>query len=404
MNPIYEKLSDVHRNLPEGFHEVCIEISGLCNAKCKYCPSGDVERRLNRGMMNPSLYKDVLEKLISYKIIGKESQIDLFWWGEPTLNPDINDIIEITKDYGIPYVISTNASHYHHFSPGELSGIKRFIISLPGFSQYSYNKIHEFDFELIKENIRRYVRDFEDAGKKDKIWVAYHIYQFNITEIFECYEFCLNQGISFNPGFAFPLLVEERMAYANGTLSQSRMNRMTREIVTDQLDRMISLSDRRSCVYQYRNFIVDELGDVYGCLNLPHDLHNRCGNLFNDDIDDILGNISKLDVCESCKKAGVAPTDFSFKFYYNDFYDFMRIREYYMDKSTDEDNALCVVMVALRRIENSSSDSDWEKILDLVDHLGIDDSTIIRLANKYCMRPNSLIDRYLKFRQTKQRA
>lgn len=35
-----KNLKDVHKYLPGGFHDICIEIIGMCNAKCKYCPSG----------------------------------------------------------------------------------------------------------------------------------------------------------------------------------------------------------------------------------------------------------------------------------------------------------------------------------------------------------------------------
>lgn len=63
---------------------------------------------------------------------------------------------------------------------------------MPGFSQESYDKIHGFNFEKIKENIKKYANDMELAGVKDKMWVAYHMYQFNLDEIYDAYVFLRN--------------------------------------------------------------------------------------------------------------------------------------------------------------------------------------------------------------------
>ncbi|GBF34170.1 hypothetical protein DCCM_3282 [Desulfocucumis palustris] len=41
----------------------------------------------------------------------------------------------------------------------------RFIIfSMPGFSQESYDKIHGFNFEKIKDNIIKMSRNFRENG------------------------------------------------------------------------------------------------------------------------------------------------------------------------------------------------------------------------------------------------
>ena len=61
-------LKDVHTYLPGGFHEVCIEIMGSCNAKCKYCPSG---RKNGRGGVTTETFRAIVKKLCDYW--GKKS-------------------------------------------------------------------------------------------------------------------------------------------------------------------------------------------------------------------------------------------------------------------------------------------------------------------------------------------
>lgn len=332
-----------------------------------------------------------MDKLCKHKIIGEESHINLFWWGEPTLHSKLNEIIKVTQDFHVEYVLSTNAAVYRKIEDDALQNIKRFIISMPGFSQDSYTRIHQFDFKKVVQNIIRYVEDFKKAGKVDKIWIAYHIYQFNIDEIYRCYQFCYDLGISFNPGFAFPLLARERIAYAKNELHETRKEEMLKELVTVQLDKMIQNSNRNECIYQTRNFVVDEKGYVYACLNLERDKRNCCGNLLEDDIDVILGKISEVVVCEECIACGVAPTDISFKLFYNDWFQMMTIRKYYEDTLNDvRTKELLKILLLLREYETNKELDIWDQLNITMQNFQIGYDEIRTLVNKYAMRPCEL--------------
>lgn len=329
--------------------------------------------------------------MCEYKIIGAESQIDLFWWGEPTLHPKLNEIIQITQEFQVEYVLSTNASVYQKIKEDNLQNIKRFIISMPGFSQDSYDRIHGFNFQTVVKNIKQYTEDFKKAGKLDKIWIAYHIYQFNLDEIYRCYQFCYDLGISFNPGFAFPLLAKERIGYAKDALSAVRKEEMLKELVTVQLDKMIRDSNKMDCIYQVRNFVVDERGNVYGCLNLEHDDSNFCGNLLEENIDKILGKIAELPICDECIACGVAPTDMSFKFFYNDWFQMMTIRKYYEDCLKDDRyKALLNVLLLLRQYETGGDREMLKRSEMLMKDFHIPLNEVKKLVDAYAMRPCEL--------------
>lgn len=398
-------LKDVHEKLPGGFHDVCIETSGICNAKCKYCPSG-LNKKQGGGFMSASMFEDIVTKLIDYGIVGCDSLINLFWWGECVLNPELDDIIAVTQKLGekagfqggegIPYIISTNAYHYREFQPGSLRNIKRFIISVPGFSQRSYDKIHEFDFELIKSNITKYVKDLKKAGQIDKIWMAYCTYQFSLTEIWDAYRFCEQQGISLNIGFAFPLLVKERVAYANGKLDEERKEQIYREIVTDQLDRMIQSSNRKDCVYQIRNFIVNYDGGVQGCLNIEPDDSNFCGNILEDNIEEIIQNISKLNACSECLSCGVAPMDMSFRLFYDDWFNMMKLVKFYENNSSKNTIEKARLVLLLRELENDTCNAERNKaneIQAIMHRANIRSEELIELIRIYAKRPEVLKER-----------
>ena len=78
---------------PYGY--VTVDISGVCNAKCKYCATG--ARSANPGgMMSLELFKKTLDRLMELGAVevGKTSTIGLFNKGEPFLNPDFSDILD----------------------------------------------------------------------------------------------------------------------------------------------------------------------------------------------------------------------------------------------------------------------------------------------------------------------
>ena len=398
-----QRMDIIQDVLKTGFHEVCIEISGKCNAQCKYCPSGKKTGE-QRGMMSPETFERVLDKLISYGIIGEESQIDLFWWGEPLLNPNLNAIIEIAQKKGVDYVLSTNGFYYQKIPKHLLKGIKRLIISMPGFSQASYDRIHRFDFETIKRNIRKYAEDMHQAGELDKIWVAYHVYQFNLDELYDAYNFCKELQISFNPGYAFPLLVKERIAYASNTLPLERKEEMLKEVVTFQLDKMIAESDKENCIYQRRNFIVDEKANVYGCLNLEHDEQNYCGNLFEDEIEDIYKKIANLSICDECIQCGVAPADISFKFFFDSWFQMMKKTTYLETLCKSEiDNwnrkkQILQIIMNLRAAEQKKDKQElFSKVKDIMLQNEIPKVMIDGEIDKWAMRPCKLQQEFNDF-------
>ena len=74
----------------------------------------------------------------------------------------------------------------------------RILISMPGFSQASQDRIHGFSFERVKSNILRLREMFHNIPFD----MSYHIYQFNLDEIEAARQFCIQNGIRFAPNYA----------------------------------------------------------------------------------------------------------------------------------------------------------------------------------------------------------
>jgi len=71
------------------YETVFFEISGLCNAKCKYCVNGGENsiagsyHRKGARLIDVREFSRAIAYLLDKKIIGASSLIRLFNWGEP---------------------------------------------------------------------------------------------------------------------------------------------------------------------------------------------------------------------------------------------------------------------------------------------------------------------------------
>ena len=125
--------------------------------------------------------------------------LGLYCWNEPLLHPDFCEIIKICEEEKCLVSFSTNASvrpkvpdNFDAVCIGAIS------LSMPGFSQASYDKIHQFDFERIKLNIEWMVKTFRKHGFFGFFVVRFHVYQFNIHEIEPARKWARSLGMFFD--------------------------------------------------------------------------------------------------------------------------------------------------------------------------------------------------------------
>ncbi len=72
-----------------------IEINSDCNMACPYCPNSKAER-VEKGRMDKSLFTEVLNQL---KSINYNGRISYHFYNEPTLSPDLEEFVALTKQY-----------------------------------------------------------------------------------------------------------------------------------------------------------------------------------------------------------------------------------------------------------------------------------------------------------------
>lgn len=156
--------------------EVRIEPTNLCNYTCVMCPRETHDRQ--KGYMPMEFYKSVVDEVI---LMGAK-QITLVNFGEPFIDPTLEDKIYYASQKGLRTYIITNASLFHLPSRSEFAkqcgekmtkieaavraGLTELRLSFYGANKEDYEKIMVGGkFEQTESNIRLLVEMRNKFGR-----------------------------------------------------------------------------------------------------------------------------------------------------------------------------------------------------------------------------------------------
>lgn len=108
-----------------------------CNLRCPECPSGLRSFTRPTGMLQPELFRKVMDE------VGSKLWYLIFYFqGEPYLNPDFLDLVKHASEKGVYTATSTNAHYLNDANAKRTieSGLDRLIISIDGTTQDVYEQ------------------------------------------------------------------------------------------------------------------------------------------------------------------------------------------------------------------------------------------------------------------------
>jgi hypothetical protein len=178
-----------------------------------------------------------------------------------------------------------------------------------GFSQKSYDRIHKLDFEKVKKNITSLVRVAKEAGYDSRnIFITYHVYQFNTTEVFAMQDFADSLDIGTFPHYAFindPKLFRQ---YADGTLDVQNWKEISQDIFLYYIQRKLDNHPRNGCS-QFDVLTIDEKYNVLPCCCLERDHKSYTfTNILNNDFLEKLSQWQPDGYCLACIQKGWSQT------------------------------------------------------------------------------------------------
>jgi MoaA/NifB/PqqE/SkfB family radical SAM enzyme len=247
---------------------IVIEITGTCNAKCYYCQVG--QDNLNLVKSTKRLYfpvddfRETVRYLKAHGLLTEREMLSLYCWNEPLLHPDFSRIIEICKEEKCLTSFSTNASIRPRLSSNFDAGFIAIIsFSMPGFSQASYDKIHQFDFEQIKSNIEWMVRSFRKHGFFGFFVIRFHVYQFNVHEIEPAEKWARSLGLCFEPYFAIINDSKKLWQYIEANVPYDYLMHVSRDL---DMGKYLYRNVQQRCeCSSMRNVLIDTDGRPFWC-------------------------------------------------------------------------------------------------------------------------------------------
>lgn len=290
------------------FKNVYFEISGICNAKCPWCITGikNLKGASDGKFISIEEFERCIKYMLNNKIIGKNSTICLYNWGEPFLHPKLKDIIKILNSYDLRFGLSTNASYPIFFSEESILEKLSFIcFSMPGFSQNSYDKIHGFNFQKIKENIKNIVCNFKNNGFVGEAYIAFHLYQFNRDEALLAKNFCEELNIKFNSSWAYFNGYSILKSYLDNSMDYHTLKKVSKELELFYIDELLNNKPINYKCPQWEVLTIDEECNVLTCCGVDRGLKDySIGKISDLSYEDIIRLKKSKNICKECNNLG----------------------------------------------------------------------------------------------------
>ena len=294
------------------YKRIYFDISGVCNAHCRYCVSGKdsisgSEHRKQGKFIDIETFSGAITHMLSKKIIAPDCEVILYSWGEPFLHKDLKMIIDILNRNELFYSLSTNASICISFNEEQISRLKNITFSMPGFSQDSYDRIHGFKFDRIKNNISDMVLSLRSSRYTGPINLAYHIYKFNLHEISLAANFAKEVCINFVPSLAYLNGYNMFRHFLTKAMKPNQIEVISTEVFTEHLGKMQRQRPTDYICPQFERLSIDESCNVLMCCGMEKTCGDRglVGDLFKMDFNDIQERKRDMTICDECTSLAI---------------------------------------------------------------------------------------------------
>ena len=143
---------------------IVIDVTNLCNLRCPVCPV-TVAMNRSRGMMPLETFRAIVDDLARH---GARPAIYFNFSGEPTLNPELPEMVAYAARHGHETFISTNATKVDSALAERLieAGLSRINLCMDGFSRDAQESYRiRSNFEQVKANIEGFAAARRRLGK-----------------------------------------------------------------------------------------------------------------------------------------------------------------------------------------------------------------------------------------------
>jgi len=283
-----------------------VEPSGQCNLQCPECPVGAGVLTRKGGMMTPKLFEKILNESSP-----QLSYINLYFQGEPLLNPKLDQIIKLASQKNIYTTLSTNG---HQLSSAKckslvLGGLTKLIISIDGLTQKSYSKYRKGgNLEKVKQGINNLIQERQILKSKTPyLIVQFIVFKHNEHEIPELRKWCSQMGID-----KLELKTAQFYNFGHEEVQPPSNNKYSRYLPTQNNKLILKGKAHNHCFKQWGSTVVSWDGRIAPCC-YDKDLVFSPGNIKNTSLKEIwindslnqyrmqiLKNKNAIEICKNC--------------------------------------------------------------------------------------------------------
>ena len=144
-----------------------IEPTNACNAKCYYCPNGEVVMNQGVSFLDINDYKRIIDQIKSHKLIMLNFHKD----GEPLLHKKLPDMVDYAKEKNAADVIHLNTNGIlinNKVGRGIIErGIDDITVSIDAANKNTYQQLKGIDgFDKLEESIEKII-NYRDKIKSN---------------------------------------------------------------------------------------------------------------------------------------------------------------------------------------------------------------------------------------------
>lgn len=282
-----------------------IDTLGICNLRCPSCPTGRRELALTKSVISPETLKKICKKA------QREANVmamGLASWTEPTLHPKLPELIRVVKSFKFPCWLSSNLNYEANWESIMRENPTAFTISVSGFTPQVYEIGHRGgDIRKVKANAEKLVEWKHKTNATTNIRMSWHRYVHNEHEMHLMEEWCGNLGISFVPGYAKLLPLEEAINCFEGKrLEHPDTQRIAKNFLfTPHKAAMTSLKFKDvPCRFLQRELVMDSEANVTVCCSLGDPKPYIVGNYLTDSLEEIQMRKNSHPICTRCMAVG----------------------------------------------------------------------------------------------------
>jgi radical SAM protein with 4Fe4S-binding SPASM domain len=246
-----------------------------CNLRCPECAVGGNLTSRKFGRMRLEDYKIIVDKIKPYA-----ETVYLIIWGEPLLNDDIIDMINITSKYA-KVIISTNGMLLTEEIANNLikSGVSSILVSIDGTTQTVYEKYRVGgNLERVLNSLRLLQEINKANGNKVAVIPQFIVFRHNQHQMKDFCKSCSSLGLE--ASFKSPYL-RQNSIFANSDYPEYTRPRFKNE--EQRKKAMMGCPDPRSVM----TIFID--GSIVPCCHATNSDVNF-GNIFEDDVETIWYN------------------------------------------------------------------------------------------------------------------